>query len=156
MLRRDFMERQFEEFAKFLAAIMGLRREKQWEAADQQINALLATAMGEKGGDPEEPFDQFLANLDQGKTLGADHWTLLGNILLEKYRNMLDIGQSTPEQIQKVGAKALHVLLMGILQDQAIFRMAEVVNVQSLVANGIQPETQTQPMWMAFQQQYMR
>lgn len=156
MIRRDFLERQFEEFAKYLAHIMGLRKEMNFQQADKQLNELLRMVAGSDGGwDPEEPMDAFFQHLESGERLGPDHWILLGNILLEQFRNTLDLHPEDEKKLGMLGKKALHLLLVGLLEDSAIFRMAEINSVNYLVSMGIEPEERTEPLLKSFEMQFM-
>lgn len=156
MIRRDFLERQFEEFAKFLAHIMGLRREMKFDKADQQLNELLKMVAGGDGDwEPSEPMETFFHRLDSGEPLGADHWILFGNILLEQFRNTRELEPQNEDKLSLMGKKALHLLLFGLLQDTSIFRTSEINSVNYLISMGITPEPRTEPLLKAFESQFM-
>lgn len=85
MFRKDYMQRRFEEFGKFLALLMGLKNQKQWEQLERQINesaskfTAVEISLVEKIND-----DHLISELADAKQLKEEQLKMLADLLYEK------------------------------------------------------------------------
>lgn len=153
MIRRDFMMRQIEEWAKLMGYILGLRKDGDFRAAENQLDDLIQIA-GPPGLLDHGPFTDFLDSLDRGGIVDADHLALLGKAIFEKYSIQREASGIPLDQVDMLGNKALYVLLKGILANPAIFRMSEMNAVNMLAKTLPEIETRTAPLLAEFLEAY--
>ncbi len=92
MLRKDYIQRKFEEFGKFLALLMGFKNNSQWLELEKEINENsqkftgieIEVAEGLKDSD-------FIQELTLKRELKEDQLKMLGDLLYEKGINYTQI-----------------------------------------------------------------
>ncbi len=85
MLRKDYIMRQFEEFGKFLALLMGHKNNSNWSELEKQINENALKFTGTEIGAVEKLKDQvFIHELTEVKQLNEGQLKMLGDLLYEK------------------------------------------------------------------------
>jgi hypothetical protein len=85
MLRKDYIVRQAEEFGKFLAILMGLRKAGNWEEFHKQINASAKkfTFLEVEEAENLDP-EKFLEILIEQHQLKEQNLKMLADLLYEK------------------------------------------------------------------------
>jgi hypothetical protein len=93
MLRKDFIERQFEEFGKVLALILGYKKNNSWEEFEQEIaRAAKKFTSFEMEHVENLNGDVFDAEIIGDKSLLYDQRKILANLLFEKMNYYLEKG----------------------------------------------------------------
>ncbi|MDI9339010.1 MAG: hypothetical protein QM534_00460 [Sediminibacterium sp.] len=85
MIRKDYLIRQFEEFGKFMAIILGFRQQLKWQEHEEKVREALRqfTAL-ELLTIEDLPNDQFFDNLFGAGTLSDEHIKITADLLFEK------------------------------------------------------------------------
>lgn len=85
MLKRDYLVKQFEEFGKVMAIILGLKRDGLFPELENQINEATKKYTSTEIKFVEElANDSLLEELLQEKKLNDDQLKMLGDLLFEK------------------------------------------------------------------------
>jgi hypothetical protein len=85
MLRKDYIQRKFEEFGKFLALLMSFKQNHQWQELEKQINENSQRFSGVEINAIEMISDPaLLLELTQARTLKEEQLKILGDLLYEK------------------------------------------------------------------------
>ncbi len=85
MIRKDYLVRQFEEFGKVMAVILGLKREKEWEKMDKEIElALTRFTELELNGLLNLDLESFIAFIESSHHLSDKQLRMLSDLLYEK------------------------------------------------------------------------
>lgn len=85
MLRKDYIQRKFEEFGKFLALLMGFKNNNQWSELEKQINENSQKFTGVEIGAIEMISDPaLLLELTEARGLKEEQLKILGDLLYEK------------------------------------------------------------------------
>jgi hypothetical protein len=95
MLRKDYLVRQFEEFGKFMAIILGFRQQLQWTEHEEKIREALKqfTAL-EILVIEDLPNDQFFERLNQNGQLNDEQLKMVADLLFEKSYYYLNQNES--------------------------------------------------------------
>jgi hypothetical protein len=106
MYRKDYIQRQFEEFGVFLAKLFGLKKEKQWNELEQLVNsegkAFTSIDIKEVEGISNDALVQTLTETNQ---LKEAQLKMLADLLYEKglfYTEMI-----MPDESETAFRKAL-------------------------------------------------
>jgi len=85
MLRKDYLQRQFEEFGKALSLILSLKNKKDWENFEREIQEatqkFTSLEVDEVENMTDETFEKEILN---NTNLTRDQRKILGNLLFEK------------------------------------------------------------------------
>jgi len=93
MYRKDYIQRQFEEFGKVLASLLLLKRQKNWQAFEVLISEAFRTYGGLDGSALENlSLKQFETELVASTTLSFQQKKILANLLFEKMNLHLEKG----------------------------------------------------------------
>jgi hypothetical protein len=85
MLRRDYLQRQFEEFGKALALILAYKKRAEWEKFEKEINdAAQKFAFTEMASIEGMSVEHFISDVLESKKLEMDQKKILGKLLFEK------------------------------------------------------------------------
>jgi len=114
MLRKDFLVRQLEEFGKVMAAIFGLKKDKDWLNYQNEINnaALIFTSYEIDYVEKltQTDFDNEIIN---HATLTPEQLHILADLLFEKLNYYLSINDATKSEDIKQKCKKLYLLLQN-------------------------------------------
>jgi hypothetical protein len=96
MLRKDYIQRQFEEFGKVMAVILGLKREKDWDKFEKEIAAAAQKFTPLEISNVEAMdhtrFEQEVLNREG---LSLEQKKILASLLFEKMSWYLELNEKT-------------------------------------------------------------
>jgi hypothetical protein len=96
MLRKDYIQRQFEEFGKVMAVILGLKREKDWDKFEKEIAAAAQKFTPLEISNVEAMdhtrFEQEVLNREG---LSLEQKKILASLLFEKMSYYLELNEKT-------------------------------------------------------------
>lgn len=85
MLKKDYIQRQFEEFGKVLASILSRKKSKDWDAFEKEVEeAVKKFSPFELPKLEEMSGEEFKASLFQNPELLFQQKKILANLLFEK------------------------------------------------------------------------
>jgi hypothetical protein len=91
MLRKDYIQRQFEEFGKVMAVILGLKREKDWDTFEKEIalatQKFTSLEMQQVEAMDSKSFEEAVLNRED---LEQDKKKILAELLFEKMSYYLE------------------------------------------------------------------
>ncbi|MBL7933853.1 MAG: hypothetical protein JNL60_18260, partial [Bacteroidia bacterium] len=91
MYRKDYIQRQFEEFGKVLASLLLLKRQKNWEEFEKEISIAFLTYTAQNSEALENSdLESFANNIVNSKTLSFQQKKILANLLFEKMNYYLE------------------------------------------------------------------
>ncbi|MES2681740.1 MAG: hypothetical protein V4635_17730 [Bacteroidota bacterium] len=93
MLRKDFILRQFEEFGKVLALILGFKNNKDWEKFEKEVADAAKKFTSLDISHVENLSDAaFESDVIDSETLNQEQKTILASLLFEKMNYYITIG----------------------------------------------------------------
>lgn len=108
MYRKDYLQRQFESFGKVLAALMGLRKNKDIETHEKELFSAFITYTQFK---PEQieawSQEEFVKNLNLESTLSSAQLRMLADLIYEKLQLYLETGEE--KKAKNLGLKCSHL-----------------------------------------------
>jgi hypothetical protein len=110
MHKRDLLMRQFEEFGKFLATILGYKQQENYVEVSKLINEGALKYIGVSIEEIEKlETDNFILSLTQEKKLSDEQLKMLADLLYEKGFNNLnsDLNHNESNLIYFVKAQVL-------------------------------------------------
>ncbi|MGZ3883456.1 MAG: hypothetical protein ACXVPQ_09350 [Bacteroidia bacterium] len=85
MFKRDYIQRQFEEFGKFMAIVFGLKKDGRWDELETLINSSARKFTPVEITEAEKIKDDLLLHeLIEVHKLKSDELKMLGDLLYEK------------------------------------------------------------------------
>lgn len=94
MYRKDYLQRQFEEFGKVLALILGFKRNNDWDNFEKEIRSAAATfSLPEIEAVERMDQETFNAEIIQPTVLSPDRKKILATLLFEKLGYYLETGR---------------------------------------------------------------
>jgi hypothetical protein len=110
MLRKDYIQRKFEEFGKFLALLMGFKQNNQWAELERQINENSQKFSGVEIGAIEMISDPvLLIELTQVRDLKEEQLKVLGDLLYEKGLAYTNLQKPFEAKNAFIKAKAIYL-----------------------------------------------
>jgi hypothetical protein len=102
MIRKDYIQRQFEEFGKVLASLLSLKKNRDWEAFEKEIELASQTFTSfELKALEELSLDDFEKKI-QSTPLAYDHKKMLASLLFEHMNAYQERGETEHyEQLKK-------------------------------------------------------
>jgi len=93
MLKKDFIIRQFEEFGKVLALILGFKLQNDWEKFEKEIaNAAQKFTPYEINDVEQMSIETFNERVIQNEKLNPEQIKILADLLFEKMNYFLSLG----------------------------------------------------------------
>lgn len=109
MLRKDYIQRQFEEFGKVLAQILGFKRNKDWERFESDVNAAAIKFTALEINAIENADDQgFRKMVLDNESLSQEQKTILATLLFEKMNFYIEQGDQRHYPLLKKRCQELY------------------------------------------------
>jgi hypothetical protein len=119
MFRKDYIMRQFEEFGKALAVLMGLRRGHDWERFEKEIESATTKFSGKDLGELEtlstQEFEALVLNHDK---MTEEQIKMLGDLMFEKMLYYKETGNEKFEALKKKCLFIFDYYLSNLTQNQ--------------------------------------
>lgn len=107
-LRKDFIQRQLEEFGKVLAVLLGQKRDGDWPAFERELNAAAQKYSGLELKVVESMGDEdFEVKVLQRPGLELDQKKILARLLFERLEQLLQ--DERGEQAEKLKQRCLQL-----------------------------------------------
>ncbi len=117
MLKRDYLVKQFEEFGKVMAVLLGLKRDAKFSELEELINTTSQKYTSTEINFVETiPDELLLQTLIEDKKLSDEQLKMLGDLLFEKAEYYLK-SETSSKQADQCYKKAF--LLYSFLKTQA-------------------------------------
>lgn len=93
MLRKDYIQRQLEEFGKVLAVILGAKTNRDWDAFERELHAAVKKYSGMELAEIESLSDESFAHRWlRGEGVDQETKKILARLLFEKMEHCLGLG----------------------------------------------------------------
>ena len=94
MHKKDYLQRQFEEFGKVLAVILGLKLDKDWDKFEKELQQAALKFTSLQIDAVEQLSDEEFEDLMSGDRLKQDEKKILATLLFEKLNFYMAKGES--------------------------------------------------------------
>lgn len=105
MLRKDYIQRQFEQFGKMLASLLSKKLNKDYEAFEKEMAEAVKTFTDFEVVELEDDSLEAFVHKINSSDLQFDQKKILANLLFEKMNYYLEIGK--PESYKDLKQKTL-------------------------------------------------
>ncbi|MCW3078142.1 MAG: hypothetical protein JWO32_2751 [Bacteroidetes bacterium] len=103
MLRKDLLMRQFEEFGKVLAVILGFKMQKDWENFEKEIEeASKKFTPFEVSAVENFSLEEFQTEIVNNSSLLPEHYKILADLLFEKMKYHLELDKNEGANLLKL------------------------------------------------------
>jgi hypothetical protein len=103
MLRKDLLMRQFEEFGKVLAVILGFKMQKDWENFEKEIEeASKKFTPFEVSAVENFSLEEFQTEIINNPSLWPEHYKILADLLFEKMKYHLELDKNEGANLLKL------------------------------------------------------
>lgn len=119
MYKKDFIQRQFEEFGLVLARILGYKRERDWAKFEEELAIALKEFSDQEITLLElQNKEEFETSIVLNKTLNFDKKKIIARLLFEKMLSYEGRGDNVRYQNLKQKCLTLYTFLRGELTHQ--------------------------------------
>ncbi len=116
MIRKDYLVKQFEEFGKFMAIILGFRQNERWLEHEQKVlEAMKQFTALELLSIEDLPNEQFFEHLRSKAPLNEDQLKITADLLFEKAHYYLHQNENinASNALQKANILYRHLVQTG-------------------------------------------
>jgi hypothetical protein len=118
MLRKDYIVRQFEEFGKVMAVILGFKRGRDWEKFEKEIESAAMKFSGKEIGELEAMSAGEFEAMVTHDHMTEEQTKMMGDLIFEKMLYYKETGNEKFEDLKKKCAFLYNYYLNNLTQNQ--------------------------------------